>query len=40
MAKIYAPAQAITPQWTATELGNPVHPGAIKYFKEKGLWKK
>jgi len=40
MAKIYAPAQAITPQWAATELGNPVHPGAIKYFKEKGLWKK
>ncbi|MBN1107082.1 MAG: TAXI family TRAP transporter solute-binding subunit [Deltaproteobacteria bacterium] len=40
MANIYAPAKAITPQWTATELGNPVHPGAIKYFKEKGLWKK
>ena len=40
MANIYAPAKAITPQWAATELGNPVHPGAIKYFKEKGLWKK
>lgn len=40
MANIYAPAKAITPQWTAIELGNPIHPGAIKYFKEKGLWKK
>jgi hypothetical protein len=40
MAQIYAPAKAITPEWTALELGNPVHPGAIKYFKEKGLLKK
>lgn len=40
MANIYAPAKAITPQWAATELGNPVHPGAIRYFTEKGLWKK
>ncbi len=40
VAKIYAPAKAITPEWAASELGNPFHPGAIKYFKEKGLWKK
>jgi TRAP transporter TAXI family solute receptor len=40
MASIYAPAKAMTPQWIATELGNPFHPGAIKYFQEKGLWKK
>ena len=40
MAKIYAPAKAITPEWAASELANPFHPGAIKYFKEKGLWKK
>ncbi|RJR38533.1 MAG: TAXI family TRAP transporter solute-binding subunit [Desulfobacteraceae bacterium] len=40
MAEIYAPAKAITPEWTAIELGNPTHPGAIKYFKEKGLLKK
>lgn len=40
IAKIYAPAKAITPQWAASELANPFHPGAIKYFKEKGLWKK
>jgi len=40
MAKIYAPAKALTPEWAASELANPFHPGAIKYFKEKGLWKK
>lgn len=39
VANIYAPAKAITPQWTASELANPFHTGAIKYFKEKGLWK-
>jgi TRAP transporter TAXI family solute receptor len=40
VAKIYAPAKAITPEWAASELANPFHPGAIKYFKEKGIWKK
>lgn len=40
IAKTYAPAKEITPEWAASELGNPFHPGAIKYFKEKGLWKK
>jgi TRAP transporter TAXI family solute receptor len=40
IANIYAPAKAITPEWAASELGNPFDPGAIKYFKEKGLWKK
>ena len=40
MAKIYAPAKAITPEWAASELANPFHPGAIKYFKEIGIWKK
>jgi TRAP transporter TAXI family solute receptor len=40
IANIYAPAKAITPEWTAIELGNPYHPGAIKYFKEIGVWKK
>jgi TRAP transporter TAXI family solute receptor len=40
IAKIYAPAKAITPEWTALELANPFHPGAIKYFKEIGVWKK
>jgi len=39
MTKIYAPAKALTPEWMASELANPFHPGAIKYFKEKGLWK-
>ena len=40
VAKIYAPAKAITPEFAASELANPFHPGAIKYFKEKGIWKK
>lgn len=39
MTRVYAPAKALNPQFMATELGNPYHPGAIKYFKEKGLWK-
>ena len=39
MTKIYAPAQLLTPEWAASELANPFHPGSIKYFKEKGLWK-
>lgn len=39
MAKIYAPAKLLTPELAASELANPFHPGAIKYFKEKGLWK-
>jgi TRAP transporter TAXI family solute receptor len=37
LAKIYAPAKALTPQWAASELANPFHPGAIRYFKDKGL---
>ena len=39
MSRIYAPAKVLTPQWMASELANPFHPGAIKYFKEAGLWK-
>ncbi len=38
VTKIYAPAKALNPEWSASKLGNPFHPGAIKYFKEKGLW--
>ena len=38
IAEIYAPAKAITPAWVAKKLGNPYHPGAIKYFKEIGVW--
>jgi TRAP transporter TAXI family solute receptor len=37
IAKTYAPAKAMTPDWVASELANPFHPGAVKYFKEKGL---
>ena len=40
IANTYAPAKAITPEWMAIELGNPYHPGAIKYYKEAGVWKK
>lgn len=39
IAEIYAPAKALTPEWVASKLANPFHPGAIKYFKEAGLWK-
>ncbi len=39
VSNIYAPAKVLTPEWVASKLGNPFHPGAIKYFKEKGLWK-
>ena len=39
IAKIYAPAKALTPEWVASKLANPFHPGAIKYFKEIGVWK-
>ena len=39
LGKIYAPAKILTPEWAASELANPFHPGSIKYFKEKGLWK-
>lgn len=39
ISKIFAPAKALSPQWCASELGNPFHPGAIKYFKDAGLWK-
>ncbi|MEJ2098570.1 MAG: TAXI family TRAP transporter solute-binding subunit [Desulfobacterales bacterium] len=39
ISKIYAPAKALSPAWCASELGNPFHPGAIKYFKDAGLWK-
>lgn len=39
IGSIYAPAKALTPQWCASKLGNPFHPGAIQYFKDAGLWK-
>ncbi|MEE8415756.1 MAG: TAXI family TRAP transporter solute-binding subunit, partial [Desulfobacterales bacterium] len=39
IAKIFAPAKALNPKWTASKLGNPFHPGSIKYFKDAGLWK-
>ncbi|MBW1775223.1 MAG: C4-dicarboxylate ABC transporter substrate-binding protein, partial [Deltaproteobacteria bacterium] len=37
MRKIYEPAKALTPEWAASQLANTFHPGAVKYFKEKGL---
>jgi TRAP transporter TAXI family solute receptor len=38
-SKIFAPAKALSPKWCSSELGNPFHPGSIKYFKDAGLWK-
>jgi len=39
ISNIFAPAKALSPEWCASELGNPFHPGSIRYFKEVGLWK-
>ncbi|MCK4786948.1 MAG: TAXI family TRAP transporter solute-binding subunit [Desulfobacteraceae bacterium] len=39
ISKIFAPAKALNPKWCASKLGNPFHPGSIKYFKDAGLWK-
>lgn len=39
ISNIFAPAKALNPEWCASELGNPFHPGSIRYFKEVGLWK-
>ena len=37
--KIFAPAKALSPEWCASKLGNPFHPGSIRYFKDAGLMK-
>ena len=39
VTKIYAPAKVLNKEWVASKLGNPFHPGAIKYFKDAGVWK-
>ncbi len=39
ISKIFAPAKALSPEWCASKLGNPFHPGSIKYFKDAGLMK-
>jgi TRAP transporter TAXI family solute receptor len=36
----YAPAKEMTREFAASELANPFHPAAIRYFKEVGLMKK
>ncbi|MDI6762903.1 MAG: TAXI family TRAP transporter solute-binding subunit [Thermodesulfobacteriota bacterium] len=38
LGEAYGPMKMITPDWAATKLANPYHPGAIKYFKEKKVW--
>ena len=37
MAKTFKPMKALSPKWCSSELGNPFHPGALKYFKDAGL---
>ncbi len=39
LQEVYAPAKIITPQWAATKLYVPFHPGAIKYYKEINILK-
>ncbi len=39
LGETYAPMKSLNPEWAATKLGNPYHLGAIKYFKEKKVWK-
>ena len=36
-AKIFKPMKALNPKHCSSKLGNPFHPGSIKYFKEAGL---
>lgn len=39
LGETFAPMKVITPEWAASKLANPFHPGAIRYFKEKKVWK-
>lgn len=39
LGEAYAPMKMMTPEWAASKLANPFHPGAIQYFKEKKAWK-
>jgi TRAP transporter TAXI family solute receptor len=39
LGETYAPMKMITPEWAASKLANPFHPGAIKYYKERKVWK-
>ena len=39
LIQAYAQMKEVTPEKMTTELGIPFHPGAIKYYKEKGWMK-
>jgi len=38
VVKIHKAGKAINPQNVVKDTGTPFHPGAIKYFKEIGIW--
>ncbi len=37
MAAVYKGVASMTPQIMAQEIGVPFHPGAAKWYKEKGI---